>query len=276
MSTAMFTAEAAPIDAALFFRTVSRVSFKFRSEFAAACFRFGHTLVRPKYFWNMAHETALSRQLRLFSHLAGVYRYVPQLPDNWIIDWKKFSESQHSMAIDTRVADDLRRLDPNWFDDPDVVGSGEPLSLAYVTLLRGDSMKLATAQMLRTYLAGHLPIGAPELEQLTADEILPRGADWVQRHLSDDDQVELRERTPLWYYILREATFRGASGSHLGPMCSRIVMETIHAAIEAAPNNITSDTPFFAASRLPVQPAHREKFLFADLIRNLNYLSIPN
>ena len=98
----------------------------------------------------------------------------------------------------------------------------------------------------------------------------------MQRHLCDDDQVELRKRTPLWYYILREATFRGAFGSHLGPMCSRIVMETIHAAIEAAPGNIISGTPFVTAGRLPVQPAQREKFLFADMINNLCRLSVPN
>lgn len=250
--------------------------FQVPVEFAAACFRFGHTLVRDKYSWNAVQDTALSGQLRLFSHLAGVYRYVPQLADSWIIDWDRFSHNQASMAIDTRIAEDLRRLDRDWIDDPDVTGPGAPLSLGHVTLLRGDSMKVPTAQLLRTYLAGHLPDDAPELVPLAADEILPRGADWVQRHLCDDDQVELRERTPLWYYILREATFRGAFGSHLGPMCSRIVMETIHAAIEAAPGNIISGTPFVTAARLPVQPAQREKFLFADMINNLCRLSVPN
>ena len=67
--------------------------FQVPVEFAAACFRFGHTLVRNKYIWNAAHETALSGQLRLFSFLAGVYRYAPQLADSWIIDWDRFSKN---------------------------------------------------------------------------------------------------------------------------------------------------------------------------------------
>ena len=53
-------------------------------------------------------------------------------------------------------------------------------------------------------------------------------------------------------------------------------METIHAAIEAAPGNIISGTPFVTAGRLPVQPAQREKFLFADMINNLCRFSVPN
>jgi len=44
--------------------------------------------------------------------------------------------------------------------------------------------------------------------------------------LDDLDAFHLRERTPLWFYILREAQVI-AAGEHLGPVGGRIVAEVI-------------------------------------------------
>ena len=54
-----------------------------------------------------------------------------------------------------------------------------------------------------------------------------------------DAGMPLMRRTPLWFYALRESEHPSlGNGKHLGPLASRIVMESIHAAIEAAPDGI--------------------------------------
>jgi hypothetical protein len=60
----------------------------------------------------------------------------------------------------------------------------------------------------------------------------------VRRCLNAGDYGErLVQKAPLWFYTLREAEhFHG--GRRLGPLASRIVMETLHAAIQAAPGGI--------------------------------------
>jgi hypothetical protein len=50
-------------------------------------------------------------------------------------------------------------------------------------------------------------------------------------------RVSIAERTPLWFYCLRESELAG--GERFGPLGGRIVAETLHAAIEA------SETDFF-------------------------------
>ncbi len=55
--------------------------------------------------------------------------------------------------------------------------------------------------------------------------------------LLSDTAAPLREATPLWFYLLREADAH-ASGQHFGPLASRITMETIYRAIKADPDGI--------------------------------------
>ena len=46
----------------------------------------------------------------------------------------------------------------------------------------------------------------------------------------------LTKQTPLWYYILKESEVR-RNGNRLGPLGSRFVAETIHAALRADPES---------------------------------------
>ena len=82
---------------------------------------------------------------------------------------------------------------------------GEPVSLATRNLLRGLTMKVPSGQ--RVAKAMRLPVLAP------AD-------------LADIADLDLQSRTPLWFYILREAHV-AAGGEHLGPVGGRIVAEVL-------------------------------------------------
>ena len=82
---------------------------------------------------------------------------------------------------------------------------GEPISLATRNLLRNLTMKVPSGQ--RVAQAMNLPE-------------LPAG------DLDDLQPLRLHQRTPLWFYVLREAEVT-AGGEHLGPVGGRIVAEVI-------------------------------------------------
>lgn len=87
---------------------------------------------------------------------------------------------------------------------------GEPTSLATRNLLRGLTMKVPSGQRVAK---------AMQLAPLaTAD-------------LHDLKDLHLEKRTPLWFYVLREADVV-AGGEHLGPVGGRIVAEVIVGLIE--------------------------------------------
>jgi hypothetical protein len=88
--------------------------------------------------------------------------------------------------------------------------AGEPTSLATRNLLRNLTMKVPSGQ--RVAKAMKLPLLAP------AD-------------LDDLKSFHLEKRTPLWFYILREAQVTN-DGKHLGPVGGRIVAEVIIGLIE--------------------------------------------
>ena len=82
---------------------------------------------------------------------------------------------------------------------------GEPTSLATRNLLRNLTMEVPSGQ--RVARAMQLPELAP------AD-------------LADLAPLSLDQRTPLWFYVLREAEMT-AGGEHLGPVGGRIVAEVL-------------------------------------------------
>jgi hypothetical protein len=83
--------------------------------------------------------------------------------------------------------------------------TGSPDSLATRNLLRNLTMKVPSGQSVAK--AMKLPVLA-------------------KSDLTDLAQCNLDERTPLWFYVLREAEVK-AGGEHLGPVGGRIVGEVI-------------------------------------------------
>jgi hypothetical protein len=98
---------------------------------------------------------------------------------------------------------------------------GEPTSLATRNLLRNLTMEVPSGQ--RVAKAMKLPALAP------AD-------------LDDLEPFHLNERTPLWFYVLREAQVT-ADGEHLGPVGGRIVAEVIIGLIIGDPQSYLHQEP---------------------------------
>jgi hypothetical protein len=94
-------------------------------------------------------------------------------------------------------------------------GSGVMAVLAQRNLRRGLAMGMASGQAAATAL-GVPPLTTAELTQgLPANEVAVLNA----------NNGVLRTKTPLWYYVLREAMVR-QNGDQLGPLGAKIVART--------------------------------------------------
>jgi Animal haem peroxidase len=179
-------------------------------EFSVAAYRFGHSQVRPSYRANFGTSTTNPAQqffALIFDPTAASSNDPADLrggkrAPRRFIDWQTFFDfgdgrARRNKKVDTKLSTVLF----------DLMGQpqGEPTSLATRNLVRSLTMKVPSGQ--RVAKAMKLPALAP------AD-------------LDDLKTFHLRERTPLWFYVLREAEVT-SDGEHLGPVGGRIVAEVI-------------------------------------------------
>jgi len=218
-------------------------------EFSVGTFRLGHSMVRGVYRWNRLRPAVTLRQLFQFSAKSGDLGGNDRLPSTMIADFRWLYDLGEAaptgftagvagpnlaQRIDTRLVDGLKRLPSGTFGGREVPSDDRSRNLAFRNLTRAKMVRLASGPQMADFLIG---CGVP-LTKLAREQILDgSGGAWLRGFVSEREDA-LVERTPLWYYILREAE---SNDGRLTGVGARIVAETFHRAMEGSAASIVRD-----------------------------------
>jgi hypothetical protein len=223
--------------------------FSMPVEFAVGAYRFGHSQIRNQYWVN---------GVQINASLKDVFDFIrnPKIPvmSNWVVDMNAFFQTgitvpvfNMAKKIDSVLAAGLNTL-PGF-------PAGAMASLATRNLRRGLALGLPSGQG----VAGHFGIPAMTPAQLTS------GLPAAEVAILNSNGALLLNKTPLWYYCLREAAVL-QGGNQLGPVGGRIVAETFVRMLKRDPNSFLNApggfTPFLPT--VPSTPAGQ--FTVADIV----------
>jgi hypothetical protein len=196
-------------------------------EFQGACYRFGHSMVRPSYranlkgdggnpFFGFVFDPAENGATSDPSDLRGGFRAPRRF-----IGWQTFfdfgvdagtgkPEVKRNKLIDHRISTPLFTLPLGAIASHD-----QPTVLAHRNLLRQLTWSMPSGQAVARAM-GVKPLSRHDLRLLKP--------------------YRLDKSTPLWVYALREAELV-ASGLHLGPVSGRIVAEVLIGLLQSDPSS---------------------------------------
>ena len=213
-------------------------------EFSVAAFRLGHSMVRPAYNWNriFSGTAGLLEYMFEFSGLGGDLAGETRLITSWVADFRRIydfeagghprlkpaSHLNHARRIDTLLTDPLKNLPPRVFGGSTAMPFDDlRRNLAFRNLTRAAMVRLASGQQMVTKLKD---VGV-NVTPLTRKQIITGNGGAKLDHLTSAEKDAVATRTPLWFYILREAEHNGGRLRGVG---ARIVAETFHRAMEGS------------------------------------------
>ena len=209
-------------------------------EFSLAAFRLGHSMLRDTYEWNRFKQSPHRSERLRMAELFDLFRFTGLhgnmgggglvLPTEWIIDWTRFFDfTGYNGVVNNPKSNRARRIDntlaPSLKGFQNFLGhisNPDFRSLPVVDLVRGSRLGLPAGQAVAEKL-GLTPLSPAEL--------------LVGPHRDILKAAEFHKKTPLWYYILKEADAYH-SGTRLGPVGSHILSETFVELIRASRNSI--------------------------------------
>jgi len=241
-------------------------------EFSVAAYRFGHSMVRNAYEFNVNFgSTGIQGSgtlgfLFTFTALSGQLGFgggFDTLPENWVIQWENFVDStpNPTRKIDTKLVEPLFHLR----NEAGVEHDGVSARLAVRNLLRGYKLRMPTGQAVARTM------GLPPLNAGDILNLILANAD--RAGMADSDKAALRDsgfdsRTPLWFYILAESELV-EGGARLGPVGGTMVAEVLIELARRSADSIFDLGDGWNPSQLSVQLEQpiASEFKLSDLLK---------
>ena len=207
-------------------------------EFQGACFRVGHTMVRPSYRANLKGDNGKPFFGLIFDPALGDnpgkdpgdLRSGSRAPRRFI-GWQTFfdfkdGEVKRNKQIDTKISTPLFTLPLGA-----IASHKAPIALMQRNLLRHMTWSMPSGQAIA---------GAMGVEQLSGEDL---------KELKIYG-VGLEQSTPLFYYMLKESALvpnsdigKNTGGFHLGPVGGRIVGEVVIGLLQTDPGSYLGQQP---------------------------------